>query len=271
MIPATAHPAPRPATRLDIQLVPALSDNYIHLMRDAATGTVAVVDPSEAAPVVDALARRGWTLDLILNTHHHGDHVGGNLDLKARYGSAIIGPAADRDRIPGLDRAIADGETFLVGACPFTGIDVPGHTRGHIAFHAAEDAALFSGDTLFSLGCGRLFEGTPDQMWRSLTRLRALPGETAVYCGHEYTAGNGRFALTLEPDNADLTARMAAVAALRAADRPTLPTTIGMERATNPFLRADLPALATTVGLAADGDPVAVFAEIRRRKDNFRG
>ncbi|TWB21244.1 hydroxyacylglutathione hydrolase [Nitrospirillum amazonense] len=263
-------PAPTAPRRLDVILVPALSDNYIHLLRCAATAKVAVVDPAEAAPVVAALEQRGWGLDLIVNTHHHGDHVGGNLELKARFGAAIVGPAADRDRIPGIDRAVADGESFTLGACPFTGIDVPGHTRGHIAFHGAEDAVLFSGDTLFSLGCGRLFEGTPDQMWHSLTRLRALPAETAVYCGHEYTAGNGRFALTLEPDNADLAARMAEVTALRAQDLPTLPTTLAIERATNPFLRADLPALAAAVGL--DGqDPVAVFAEIRRRKDNFRG
>ncbi|WP_145729647.1 hydroxyacylglutathione hydrolase [Nitrospirillum pindoramense] len=260
----------QPPPRLDVALIPALSDNYIHLLRCGATGVVAVVDPAEAAPVTAVLERRGWTLDLIINTHHHGDHVGGNLDLKARYGAAIVGPAADRDRIPGIDRAIADGESFTVGACPLTGIDVPGHTRGHIAFHGAEDAVLFSGDTLFSMGCGRLFEGTPAQMWRSLTRLRALPPETIVYCGHEYTAGNGRFALTLEPDNADLAARMREVTALRADDRPTLPTTLAVERATNPFLRADLPALAAAVGLA-DSDPVAVFAEIRRRKDDFRG
>ncbi|MDE1147317.1 MAG: hydroxyacylglutathione hydrolase [Azospirillaceae bacterium] len=256
--------------RLDVRLVPALSDNYIHLVRDAATGTVAVVDPSEAAPVIAALDRLGWDLDLILSTHHHGDHVGGNLDLKARYGAAVIGPAADRDRIPGIDHAIADGDVFQVGAAPFIGIDVPGHTRGHIAYHGPEDAALFSGDTLFSMGCGRLFEGTAGQMWHSLSRLRALPDATSIYCGHEYTAGNGRFALTLEPDNAALVARMVAVDALRAEGHPTLPIDLGTEKATNPFLRADLAVLARAVDLPG-GDPVTVFAEIRRRKDNFRG
>lgn len=255
---------------MDVVLIPARDDNYIHLIPTPDGTAAIIVDPCDAAPVARALTARGWGVAAILNTHHHGDHVGGNLDLKAAYGAPVIGPAADRDRIPGIDRAIADGEVFTVAGIDLTGIHVPGHTRGHIAFHAPGLRAVFTGDTLFSLGCGRLFEGTPAQMWASLCALRALPDDTLVYCGHEYTAGNGRYALTVDPDNADLRARMAAVADLRAAGRPTLPTTIGQEKRTNPFLRADLPPLAAAVGLPS-GDPVAVFAALRLGKDHFRG
>jgi hydroxyacylglutathione hydrolase len=253
---------------LDIELVPLLRDNYAYLLRDRATAATAIVDPSEAAPVLRAAEARGWKLTHVLNTHHHPDHSGGNLELKAATGCKIVGPAPDRDRIPGIDIALGDGDSFALGRATARVIFIPGHTRGHVAFWFADDAALFCGDTLFALGCGRMFEGTAPQMWASLDRLRRLPPETRVYCGHEYTQSNARFALTIEPGNADLSARAKQVDALRAEGRPTIPSTMAEERATNPFLRADQPAVAAAVGLPG-ADPVAVFAEVRKRKDNF--
>jgi hydroxyacylglutathione hydrolase len=253
---------------LAIDLVPLLKDNYAYLLRCEATGTTGIIDPSEVDPVLQRLAARGWRLDWVLNTHHHADHSGGNLGLKAATGCRIAGPLADRDRIPGIDLALGDGETFAFGAASATVLDIPGHTRGHIAFWFEADAALFCGDTLFALGCGRMFEGTPPQMWHSLSRLRALPPETRVYCGHEYTQANARFALAVDGANPDLQARSAEIDRLRAAGRPTIPSTIGEERLTNPFLRADDPGLAAAVGLAG-APPDQVFGEIRRRKDSF--
>jgi hydroxyacylglutathione hydrolase len=253
---------------LQIELIPVLRDNYVYLIRYDASGTCAAVDPSVAKPVLAALDRLGWQLTHILNTHHHHDHVGGNLELNRATGCTIVGHARDAERIPGLDVAVHDGGSVALGPTQATVIDVSGHTVGHIAYWFAEHAALFCGDTLFSLGCGRLFEGTPAMMWASLGRLRALPDETRVYCGHEYTESNAQFALTLDPDNAALQARAAEVRALRARGLPTLPSTMAVERATNPFLRADAPELQRATG-AGSGDPVATFAEIRRRKDTF--
>jgi hydroxyacylglutathione hydrolase len=253
---------------LEIELVPCLKDNYAYLVRDPATRATGVIDPSEAPPVIAALERHGWTLTHILNTHHHWDHTGGNKALKARSGALVVGPRPDRDRIPDIDLAVDEGERFRLGDAEARILFIPGHTRGHIAFWFADSRALFCGDTLFAIGCGRLFEGTPEQMWSSLSKLRALPPETRVYCGHEYTQANARFALTVEPQNAKLRARAAAVDAARAEGRPTIPSTIGEERETNPFLRADQPSLAAAVGLAG-ADPVVVFAEVRRRKDHF--
>jgi hydroxyacylglutathione hydrolase len=253
---------------LEIELVPCLKDNYAYLLRDTASDAVGVVDPSEAAPVFAALTRRGWTLTHILNTHHHWDHTGGNLDLKAKTGARVVGPAADRERIPGIDIALEDGERWTLGQAEARVLFIPGHTRGHVAYHFAESKAVFCGDTLFALGCGRMFEGTAPQMWASLSKLRALPPETRVYCGHEYTQANARFALSVEPKNAALRARSSAVDAARAKGLATVPSTIGEERETNPFLRADRPGFAEEVGLMG-ADPVAVFAEVRRRKDNF--
>ncbi|MFC7332826.1 hydroxyacylglutathione hydrolase [Rhodocista pekingensis] len=253
---------------LDIRLIPALADNYVYLLRDPETGAVAVVDPADPFPVEAELNRLGWRLTHILNTHHHADHTAGNGELKRLFRAPVIGPAADRARIPEIDEAYGDGDRFLLGARPVEVIDVPGHTRGHIAFWFSDAGALFSGDSLFALGCGRLFEGTPAQMWQSLLKLRRLPEETAVYCGHEYTLSNARFAVTVDPGNDALRARVAEVERLRAQGQPTLPSSIGLERATNPFLRADDPAVAAAVGLAG-ADPVTVFAEIRRRKDGF--
>ncbi|MGE0717210.1 MAG: hydroxyacylglutathione hydrolase [Alphaproteobacteria bacterium] len=253
---------------LDIRRVPVLKDNYVWLVRETASGLTAVVDPAVAEPVEAAAAAAGWRITHILNTHHHGDHTGANLQLKATHGCTIVGPRADRARIPGIDVEVGDGDRYRLGEATAEVFDVPGHTRGHIAYWFADDAALFCGDTLFAMGCGRLFEGTPDQMWRSLGKLKALPGPTRVYCAHEYTQSNARFALTVDGANPALVARAAEVDRLRARGEATVPSTIAAERATNPFLRADEPAVAAAVGLLP-GDPVAVFAEVRRRKDSF--
>ena len=254
-------------SEIEIRPVPCLRDNYAYLIRDVATDAVGIVDPSEADPVFAALDETGWELTHILNTHHHPDHTGGNEALKAKTGARVVGPAADRDRIPAIDDAVDEGDTYHMGEAEAEIFFIPGHTRGHIAFWFRESRALFSGDTLFLMGCGRLFEGTPAQMWESLGKLRKLPGETRVFCGHEYTQANARFALSVEPDNEALQARAKEVDALREEGRWTIPGTIEVERATNPFLRADEPSLAHNVGLDG-GDPVEVFAEVRRRKDN---
>ncbi len=253
---------------LDIRQIPVLSDNYVYLIRDEESGLVGVVDPAVPEPVLAEADRLGWTVTHIFNTHHHGDHVGGNRRIKAETGCTIVGPRADQDRIPGIDVALGDGETYDFGGSQALVFDVPGHTRGHIAFWFAESDALFCGDTIFALGCGRMFEGDPQQFWTSLNKLRALPDTAQVYCAHEYTQANARFALSVDGANADLLRRAAEIDAVRAEGRPTVPSQLGDEKATNPFLRADDPVLAANVGLAG-ADPIAVFAEIRARKDNF--
>lgn len=255
---------------MEVILVPAFADNYIYVLRDAASGKVGVVDPGDAAPVQAELERRGWPLTHIFLTHHHNDHIGGVAELKARHRATVIGARADAHRIPDLDVALGDGDRTVFGEQTARVIAVPGHTSGHIAFWFEAAETLFSGDTLFSLGCGRLFEGTPAQMWESLQSLRSLTDSTRVYCGHEYTQSNGRFALTVDPDNSALRQRMEEVAALRERNQPTIPTTIGLERRTNPFLRADDPAVQSAIGLPG-APPVEVFAELRHRKDHFRG
>lgn len=256
------------SSALEIIQIPVLSDNYVYLLRDPVTDTVGVVDPAVAQPVLDQLEAQGWQLDFILNTHHHNDHVGGNKALKDRTGCKIVGPKADAARIPGIDLALADGDVFDFGSRQATIFDVPGHTRGHIAFWFADDLALFCGDTLFALGCGRLFEGTPEQMWHSLSKFRNLPGDTRVYCAHEYTEANARFALSVDPENQALQDRFQDILARRAKDQPTVPSRLGDETKTNPFLRADDPILAANVGRGGE-DAVSVFAEVRRRKDQF--
>ncbi len=253
---------------MQIELVPLLKDNYAYLLHDTATGATAVVDPSEAQPVLAAARARGWNISHVLSTHHHWDHTGGNIEIKAASGCMVIGPAYDRERIPGIDAGVEEGDRVALGGAAAEILFIPGHTRGHIAYWFPEAAALLCGDTLFSLGCGRMFEGTPEQMWRSLDKLRRLPPETRVYCGHEYTQANARFALGIEPDNPALVMKARQVDAARAAGRATIPSTMAEERAANPFLRADEPSVAAAVGLEG-ADPVAVFAAVRRRKDAF--
>lgn len=253
---------------LEIVQIPVLSDNYVYLLHDSEGNATAAVDPAEAEPVLSSLTARGWTLTHILNTHHHGDHVGGNLALKRATGCTVVGAGADRARIPGLDVALGEGDLLSIGASVARILETPGHTLGHIVFWFADDTALFCGDTLFTMGCGRLFEGTAEQLWRSLNRLAALPDATRVYCAHEYTQENGQFALTLEPDNEALVSRMRDVDRQRAALQPTVPSTMAEERATNPFLRATSTALQRSLGLTG-ADPLRVFAETRRRRDDF--
>jgi hydroxyacylglutathione hydrolase len=254
--------------RLQIELVPCLTDNYAYLVHDPEEGVCAIVDPSEPEPVRAALQRHGLKLTHILNTHHHFDHTGGNVGLKQEFGAVVVGPEKDRDRIPGIDVGVSDVAPFSLGSHVARILEIPAHTRAHIAFAFEDDEAVFTGDTLFALGCGRLFEGTPEMMWTSLSKLMQLDGRTAVYCGHEYTLNNGRFALTLEPDNHALQSRMAEVQRLRAKGAPTIPSTIDLEKRTNPFLRPDSPEIRRTLNMPAASD-AEVFGEIRRRKDAF--
>ena len=253
---------------LTIHLVPCLKDNYAYLVHEPVTNAVAIVDPSEAAPVLAALKMHNLKLTHIFNTHHHFDHTGGNLELKKQTGAKITGPKLDADRIPGIDVGVAEGDTVELGEAKAQVLDIPAHTRAHIAFWFGPEDAVFTGDTMFAMGCGRLFEGTPAQMWTSLNKLAALPGETRVYCGHEYTLANGKFALTVEPNNKALRRRFSEVERLRAEGKPTIPSTIALERETNPFLRAASLDLRASLGMI-DASDVEVFAETRRRKDSF--
>jgi hydroxyacylglutathione hydrolase len=253
---------------LVIHQIPVLEDNFIYLVHDFESGESAAVDPAVAAPVMDLLATKGWTLSHILNTHHHLDHTGGNLELKQATGCTIVGAGADALRIPGIDVQVGEGDRVSVGNHQAQVFNVSGHTNGHIAYWFEDDCTLFSGDTLFSLGCGRLFEGTPAQMWASLLKLRDLPDETNVYCAHEYTSSNADFALTIEPENEDLKRRADEVFRLRKNGKSTVPSSLGEEKRVNPFLRADNDDLLRATGLVGQ-DAISAFAEIRRRKDNF--
>ncbi len=253
---------------LEIRQIPARDDNYALLIHDTATGATAAIDAPEVDAIEDALEETGWKLTHVLVTHHHYDHVEGIPALKAKWGARVVASAHDRDRVPMVDEVVSDGDVVRLGATELVVLALPGHTLGHIGWWAKEDGAVFVGDTLFSLGCGRLFEGTPEEMWASLVKLRDLPPDTGVYCGHEYTEANARFAVTIEPDNADLAARVKEVRDLRLAGRPTVPTTIARERATNPFLRADIAAVKDALGMSGRTD-TEVFAEIRGRKDRF--
>ena len=223
---------------LEVVRIPVLSDNYVWLLHDPKSQETVAIDPAVAEPVLEAAAARGWTIGQIWNTHWHGDHVGGNAAIKAATGCIITGPAAEADKIATLDRLVGEGDSVRIGGHVATVMAVPAHTAGHIAYYLADAQMAFVGDTLFAMGCGRLFEGTAAQMFANMQQLAALPEDTKVYCAHEYTLSNGRFALTVEPDNAALVERVAAVEALRARDEATVPTTIGLERATNIFMRA---------------------------------
>lgn len=253
---------------LKIIQIPVLTDNYIYLLHDTASGSTAVVDPALSQPVLDELKHQGWRLDWILNTHHHSDHIGGNLELKAKTGCQVIAANADKDRIPGVDKGVDDGDVIKIGQYAAKVLATPGHTSGHIVYYFADAAVLFCGDTLFAMGCGRLFEGSAEQMWQSLQKIKALPGDTRIYCAHEYTQANGWFALTVEPENQALQQRMIEVNQLRAENRATVPSILQQELATNPFLREDSLALQRQINFE-DETPVSVFAEVRRLKDHF--
>ncbi len=252
----------------EIRLFLCLNDNYGVLLHDPESGATASIDAPEAGPIEAALAATGWRLTDILVTHHHADHTDGIRALKAKYKCRVVAPAAEADKIPAVDETVREGDTVKVGTLAANVIETPGHTLGHIAYWFHADKLAFVGDTLFSIGCGRVIEGTPEMMWVSLKKLRDLPNDTEIYCGHEYTAANIRFARTIEPDNPVLAAREAQVGRLIAEGEPTIPVTIGDEKLANPFLRADLPEVAGN--LSMDGKPAAqIFAEIRARKNKF--
>jgi len=252
----------------ELVTVPCLDDNYAFLLHNDETGQTILADAPEAAPIIAALDARGWGLDELLITHHHHDHVGGVDALRDRFGARVIGAAADRHRLPTLDAEVAPGDVIETCGIEAEVIDVSGHTIGHIAFHLPKAAVAFTGDSLMAMGCGRLFEGSAAEMWPSLQRLRALPAETQICSGHEYTAANARFALTIEPGNAALAKRAEDIDAARARGIYTVPSELALEIATNPFLRADAPGVAEAIGMA-DAAPVDVFAEVRARKDRF--
>ncbi|MFD1911707.1 hydroxyacylglutathione hydrolase [Halodurantibacterium flavum] len=253
---------------LTLVTIPCLSDNYAYLLHDEASGATVVVDVPEAAPLLGALRDRGWGVDLILITHHHDDHIAGVDELRAATGAKVVGAAADAHRLPALDHAVTEGDRIAFGGEEAQVIDVSGHTLGHIAFYFAASRIVFTADSLMALGCGRLFEGTGAQMWQSLAKLAALPPETLVCSGHEYTASNARFALTIEPDNSALISRAGEVERARAEGRPTVPSLLSEELATNPFLRVNDPLLRRHLRMEGASD-AEVFSEVRARKDRF--
>ena len=255
-------------SELQVEQIPVLSDNYVYLVHEPKSGAVAVVDPAVSGPVLARAEELGWRITHILNTHHHPDHVGGNLEIKEATGCTIVGPKPDRDRIPGIDVEVDDGDSYRFGTQVAEVFFVPGHTRGHIAYYVPGLGAAFVGDSLFALGCGRLFEGTASQAWASLRRLMALPPETVVYCAHEYTEANLRFALTVDPGNEALQLRAREVEQLRSEGKPTVPTTLGYELETNPFLRPRSPTMRDHLGVPEHETDEQVFARIRKMKDN---
>ncbi len=256
------------ARPLEIVTVPCLSDNFVYILRDVATGTIGVIDAPDAAPIEAALDERGWGLDQILITHHHADHIDGVPRLVERFGPKVIGAKKDEGRLPKLDAALDEGDTWRFGDSEAVVIDVSGHTVNHIAYHFADAGVVFTGDSLFAIGCGRVFEGTHAMMWDSLSKLAALPPETEAYFGHEYTEANAKFAVTADPENEALAERVREVSEIRARGEWTTPTTIARELETNPFLRATESSVQKAVGMEG-ADPAAVFGEVRRRKDNF--
>lgn len=251
-----------------VHMFPCLKDNYGFLLHDPASGETACIDTPEASRILAEADRKGWKITQIWNTHWHPDHAGGNAEIVAATGAKVVGPK-EVDRAALLpDRVVTEGDTVTLGAFTAGIIDTPGHTLGHIVYHLADQHIAFVGDTLFALGCGRLFEGTPEQMWTSLGKLRALPDDTTIYCAHEYTESNAKFALSVDAQNRDLVAYAEDVTSKRAKNIPTVPTTMGREKAANPFLRADDPKLQAFVG--HPGDILATFAEVRERKNNFK-
>lgn len=256
-------------TKLEIHQFPCLSDNYGVLIHDPQSKATAAIDAPEAAAVLQALDTTGWRLTHLLNTHHHGDHTAGNMAVKEATGCTIVGPRAEASRIPGIDIELGDGDVYEFGGETVQIYDTPGHTSGHISYYFPKNKVAFVGDTIFALGCGRVIEGTMDMMWASLKKLiDALPGDTMIYCGHEYTQANAAFAMTIEPGNKDLSARAAEIDIMRSRGEATVPSLFSLELATNPFLRAQEPSLQAAIGLEG-ADPAAVFAEVRTRKDNF--
>lgn len=253
---------------VEIVTLPARSDNYAYLVRDTETGQTASIDAPDARPIIEALDKRGWSLDQIWVTHHHGDHTDGVAELRKRYGCRVVGHGKDAARLPPLDDAVFERDTVTLGNSSATILDVSGHTIGHIAFHMPADRIAFTADSLMALGCGRVFEGTHAMMWGSLVKFLGMDPETRIYSGHNYGKANGRFALSIEPENAALVARIAAIAEADAAGQPIVPVTLGEELATNPFLRATEESVKAAVGLSG-ADDAAVFAEVRRRKDAF--
>ena len=251
---------------LEILTVPCLSDNYAYVVKGP--DGVCLIDAPEAGPIIDALEEKGWKPGVLMITHHHHDHVGGVAELREKYGLKVMGPKAEEAKLPPLDMALTEGMNGGEGEGYTVPIDVPGHTLGHMAFHFANGGALFTADSLMALGCGRVFEGTMEMMHDSLQRLAVLPPETMVYSGHEYTSANGRFALTVDPENVALQARVEKVAEMSEAGRPTAQVTLAEELATNPFLRCDDPAIRRNLGMEEASD-AEVFAEIRKRKDAF--
>jgi hydroxyacylglutathione hydrolase len=249
-----------------IHLFPCLQDNFGVLLHDSGSGATAAIDAPEAVAVEAALKATGWRLSDILVTHHHADHTGGIAELKQKYSCRVVAPLGEAARIPMVDATVRENDKVKVGSLEARVFETPGHTAGHISYFFPADKVAFVGDTLFSIGCGRVIEGTPEMMWQSLLKLRGLPDDTRIYCGHEYTKANIRFAKTIEPGNAALNAREAEVDKLLAAHKPTIPSTIGEEKAANPFLRADVPDVAKAIGLA-DSPAWKVFAEIRERKN----
>ncbi|MCT8268408.1 hydroxyacylglutathione hydrolase [Afifella sp. JA880] len=253
---------------LEIVQFPARSDNYAVLVHDPDSGATAAIDAPEADPIIEALQARGWVLTDIFVTHKHFDHIEGVPALRETFSARTIGPRKSAAATGLYDKTVEDGETFKWAGRTIQVLETPGHTLDHLAYYFTEDGVAFVGDTLFALGCGRVFEGTAEQMWNSLQKLRALPDETVVYCGHEYTLANAEFAVSVDPDNEKLAERKKEVEGLRQDGHATLPTTIALEKATNPFLRADDPAFQQALGMEGE-EPVAVFAETRKRKDNF--
>ncbi|KAG5560924.1 hypothetical protein RHGRI_004080 [Rhododendron griersonianum] len=309
---------PKMSSTLQIEVIPCLSDNYAYLLHDVDTGTVGVVDPSEAVPVMDALSRKNGNLTYILNTHHHNDHTGGNRELKEMYGAKVIGSGIDKDRIPGIDIVLKDGDKWMFAGHEVIVIETPGHTRGHISFYFPGSRAIFTGDTLFSLSCGKLFEGTPEEelafinsgarygeqsysaepfplaqdwgtenvqdirnlpngsdllsdllMLASLKKITSLPDNTNIYCGHEYTLSNSKFALSIEPRNEELKSYAAHIAHLRKKGLPTIPTTLKREKSCNPFLRTSSAEIRQSLNILATADDAEALGIIRRAKDSF--